>query len=53
VAARFNPDLKARYAQPIEAGKPAQVALTAITRKLVVLTDALLETARTWSPKPA
>jgi hypothetical protein len=52
-AARFNPDLEAEYAQPIEAGKPAKVALTAIMRKLVVLAEALLEAGRTWSPQPA
>jgi transposase len=52
-AARFDPDLKATYAQPLEAGKPAQVAHADIVRKLVVLADALLETGRTWSPKPA
>jgi hypothetical protein len=30
VAARFNPDMKAKYAHLIETGKPAKVALTAI-----------------------
>lgn len=53
VAARFNPDLKAKYDQLIEAGKPAKVALTAIMRKLLVLANALLKTGRTWSPKMA
>ena len=33
VAARFNPDMKAKYAHLIETGKPAKVALTAIMRK--------------------
>ena len=42
VAARFNPDMKAKYAHLIETGKPAKVALTAIMRKLVVLANALL-----------
>jgi hypothetical protein len=37
VAARFNPDMKAKYAHLVETGKPAKVALTAIMRKLVVL----------------
>ena len=41
VAARFNPDMKVKYAHLIETGKPAKVALTAIMRKLVVLAKAL------------
>ncbi len=36
VAARFNPDLKAKYQQLIEVGKPAKVGLTAIMRKLLL-----------------
>jgi transposase len=40
VAARFNPDMKAKYAHLIETGKPAKVASTAIMRKLVVLASA-------------
>jgi transposase len=53
VAARFNPDMKAKYRQLIDAGKPAKVALTAVMRKLVVLANALLKANRTWSPKAA
>ncbi|WP_284539048.1 transposase, partial [Pleomorphomonas sp. T1.2MG-36] len=53
VAARFNPDLKAKYQHLIAAGKPAKVALTAIMRKLVVLANALLKAGRTWAPKNA
>ena len=53
VAARFNPDMKARYQQLIEVGKPAKVALTAIMRKLVVLANALLKANRPWAPKTA
>jgi transposase len=34
VAARFNPDMKAKYARLIQTGKPGKVALTAIMRKL-------------------
>jgi transposase len=51
VAARFNPDLKAKYAQLLDAGKPAKVALTAIMRKLIVLANALLKANRHWAPK--
>src|ERR1700677_220035 len=53
VAARFNPDMKAKYALLIKAGKPAKVALTAIMRKLVVLANVLLKANRPWTPKTA
>jgi transposase len=53
VAARFNPDLKAKYQALLAAGKPAKVALTAIMRKLVILANALLRDQRNWSPKSA
>lgn len=53
VAMRFNPDLKAKYANLIHNGKPAKVAITAIMRKLLVLANALLKDRRKWSPKPA
>lgn len=48
VAARFNPDLKAKYRQMIDAGKPAKVAITAVMRKLVVTANALLKADRLW-----
>lgn len=53
VAARFNPDLKRKYAQLVAAGKPAKVAITAIMRKLLVLANALLKAERKWTPKIA
>jgi transposase len=53
VATRFNPDLKAKYTQPLDAGKPAKVALTAIMRKLIILANALLKANRRWAPKIA
>jgi transposase len=53
VAARFNPDMKAKYAQLIKTGKPAKVALTAIMRKLVALANALLKANRRWTPRTA
>jgi transposase len=37
VAARYNPELKAKYAKLVEAGKPAKVA--AIMRKLLNSSD--------------
>jgi len=48
VAARFNPDLKAKYQQLVAAGKPAKIAITAVMRKLVVTANALLKADRCW-----
>ena len=48
VACRFNPDLKAKYTQLINAGKPPKVAITAIMRKLIVLANALIRDNRLW-----
>jgi len=48
VAARFNPDLKAKYTQLITAGKPPKVAITAVMRKLIVTANALLKADRIW-----
>ena len=53
VAARFNPDLKAKFKKLTSAEKPAKVALTALMRKLIVLANALLKANRSWSPKYA
>ena len=53
VATRFNPDLKARYDGLIKAGKAPKVALTAVMRKLIILTNALLRHNRKWTPKTA
>jgi transposase len=52
IAARFNPDMKAKYAHLIATGKPAKVALTAIMRKLVVLANALLKPIALGRQKP-
>lgn len=49
VAARFNPDLKAKYQQLISAGKPPKVAIVAVMRKLLVLANALLSQNREWT----
>jgi transposase len=48
VAARFNPDLKDKYQQLIAQGKPAKIAITAVMRKLVVITNTLLKADRLW-----
>ena len=53
VAARFNPDLKAKYQQLIAIGKPAKVAITAVMRKLVVTANALLKADRLRPPSLA
>jgi transposase len=53
VAARFNPDLKAKYTQLVKTGKPAKLALTALMRKLIVLANALRRALRTSTPKLA
>jgi len=53
VAARFNPDLKAKYRQLVAAGKPAKVAITAVMRKLIVTANALLKADRLWQQSPA
>jgi transposase len=53
VATRFNPDMKAKYKEFMNAGKPAKVALTAVMRKLIVLANALLKANRSWTPKLA
>jgi transposase len=53
VAARFNPDLRAKFGAMTAAGKPAKVALTAVMRRLITLANALLRDNRTWTPKLA
>ena len=50
VALRFNPDLKAKYAQLRAAGKPAKVAIVAIMRKLIETANALFKEDRLWTP---
>jgi transposase len=50
VAIRFNPPLKAKYLALRKAGKPANVAIVAIMRKLVIIANALLRDNRAWTP---
>ena len=45
-AARFNPDLKAKYQAMIAAGKPADVALAALMRKLMELANSPIVLSR-------
>jgi len=51
VAMRFNPELKAKYTQLREAGKPAKVAIVALMRKLLETANALVKADRIWAPK--
>jgi len=53
VAVRFDAAMMAKYEALLAAGKPPKVALVAIMRKLLILANALLRDARTWTPKPA
>jgi transposase len=53
VAARFNPDIKAKYSHLISIGKPAKVAITAAMRKLIVMANALLKADRLWKESMA
>jgi transposase len=53
VAMRHNPDLKAKYQALIKAGKPPKVALTALTRKLIELANALIKADRNWVKRGA
>lgn len=53
VAARFNPDLARKYKVFTDAGKPPQVALAAIMRKLIELANTLIMQDRKWTPKRA
>ena len=49
VAARFNPDLKAKFEALVSAGKPPKLAITAIMRKMLILANALLRDRREWA----
>jgi hypothetical protein len=51
VAIRFNPDMKVKYNQLIDAGKPAKIALTAVMRKLILLANTLLKAQQTLDLK--
>ena len=51
-AIRWNAPLRAFYQRLRARGKEAKVALVAVTRKLVVLANALLQTDRLWQDAP-
>jgi transposase len=43
VAAKHNPDMRAKYQDMITKGKPPKVALTTIMRKLIELANVLIK----------
>ena len=49
VAIRFNPPLKAKYDALRAAGKPAKLAITAITRRIITIANALRRDSRKWT----
>ena len=53
VAARYNPDLKAKYDKMIASGKPPKIALTALMRKLIETANALIKADKIWVKKCA
>jgi transposase len=53
VAARYNPDLKAKYHKLLATGKPAKIAITAAIRKFVVTVNVLLKADRSWTRSQA
>ncbi len=48
VALQFNPDMKVKYQQLKDTGKPSKVAITAIMRKLIILANLLMKQDRMW-----
>jgi transposase len=47
-AIRHNPPLHASYQRPIGRGRPANVAITACMRKLLVILNAILRDQTPW-----
>jgi transposase len=52
-AMRFNPELRASYLRLRQAGKAAKVALTAVSRKLLTIANAMIRDMKHWEPKMA
>ena len=53
VACRFNPQLNAWYNNLVNAGKPKNVAITAVMRKLIIIANALIRDNRMWQNQTA
>lgn len=49
-ATRFNPVLRTFYQRLLAAGKPKNVALVAVARKLITILNALLRDQKPWVP---
>ena len=52
VASRHNPVLKAVYQRLLAAGKPKNVALIAVARRLLTILNAILRDGKRWTPEP-
>jgi transposase len=50
-ASRYNPELKVFYRRLRGAGKPAKVALVAVSRKLLTIANAMIRDMKPWTPK--
>ncbi len=50
VGTRHNPVIKEFYTRLVVAGKPKKVALTACTRKLLTILNAMLKKKEAWDP---
>ena len=50
-ATRFNPELRSFYQRLIEAGKAAKTAITAVSRKLLTIVNAMIRDMKPWTPK--
>jgi transposase len=50
-AMRFNPELRAFYRRLRQAGKAAKVAITAVSRKLLTIVNAMIRDMKHWEPK--
>lgn len=51
VATRHHPELRRKYLELQARGKPKKVALTAVMRKLIVLSNVLIQEDRLWEPR--
>jgi transposase len=49
-AIRFNPTLRAFYRRLRRAGKAAKLALTAVSRKLLTIVNAMIRDMKPWTP---
>jgi transposase len=50
-AMRFNAELRAFYRRLRQAGKVAKVAITAVSRKLLTIVNAMIRDMKHWEPK--